>query len=317
MSWNAALAVGLSYLAALFYFPVRTARPPVRVAAFGALLAVIGTSPLAVTDAPFLRLLAAIVAVAFSVKLYDLAVDPASAGALSGWRYATWFWNFAALVLREAGKLVRPAWRSDAARLVVGALLLVAGGALLSLVMRTNWTFASFATEHVVKVTALFAMLIPGGVAYSAAWRLAGHPALEMMIHPYLSRTPAEFWRRYNLPAQQFFYERVFKPSGGRRHPIRGTLLTFTVSALIHEVLFAVVLLRVEGYQSAFFLLQGLVVAATLGIKPRGAWAAVALLATMAFMYTSGVLFFASFDSVLDVYDNPLPWVTRSPLDRG
>jgi D-alanyl-lipoteichoic acid acyltransferase DltB (MBOAT superfamily) len=174
--------------------------------------------------------------------------------------------------------------------------------------MRTDWTDSPFAIEHVVKVTSLFAMLIPGGVAYSAAWRLSGHPALEMMVHPYVSRTPAEFWRRYNLPAQQFFYERVFKPSGGRRHPIRGTLLTFLVSALIHELLFAVVLLRVEGYQTAFFMLQGLVVAATMRFRPRGWWSLPGWLATVAFMYTSSVLFFASFESVLDVYDNPLPW---------
>jgi hypothetical protein len=67
-------------------------------------------------------------------------------------------------------------------------------------------------------------------------------------------------------------------------------------------------LLRIEGYQTAFFMLHGLVVAATLGIRPRGAWSLVGWLATMAFLYTSSALFFASFESALDVYDNPLPW---------
>ena len=318
MNWvNAALAVGFAYAAALAYYPTRAARRPVREAAFGVALILVCVSPLWVTDAPFLRLLAAMAATAFGVKLYDLVMDPVSASGLAGGRYAAWLWNFAALVWGEAGKIARRNWRSDVSRLVVGGILFAAGGGLLGLVMRTDWTFTSFAIEHVVKVTTLFATLIPGGVAYSAAWRLAGQPALEMMVHPYLSRTPAEFWRRYNLPAQQFLYERIFKPSGGRRHPIRATLLTFTWSALIHELLFAVILLRVEGYQTAFFLIQGLAVAATLGIRPRGGSAIAAILATMAFMYTSGVLFFASFDSVLDVYDNPLPWAARSPLGRG
>lgn len=85
--------------------------------------------------------------------------------------------------------------------------------------------------------------------------------------------------------------------------------MTFAVSAAIHETLLSIVLWRVEGYQTAFFLLQGLAVAATLGVKPRGAWAVVGWIATMIFMFTSGVMFFASIDSVVHAYQNPLPWL--------
>jgi hypothetical protein len=309
MNWPAAaLVIAVAYGAALLYWPARGARWFVRAAAFCLAAAVIGATPLWVADAPFLRLTSGVVAVAFTVKLYDLAIDARSAASLGGTGHAVWLWNFAALVLREAVKIARPAGRRDPLRLAGGGAVFLAGGVLFLATMSADWSFTTFAMEHAVKVTSLFVMLIPGGVAYSAAWRLAGQPALEMMAEPYLARTPAEFWRRYNLPAQQFFYERVFKPSGGRRHPVRGTLATFAVSALIHEALFAVVLLRIEGYQTAFFMLHGLVVAATLGIRPRRAWSLIGWLATMAFLYTSSALFFASFESALDVYDNPLPW---------
>jgi hypothetical protein len=311
MSWVAAAsAVGIAYAAALAYYPARATRGRRRAAVFAVAVGIIGYSPFLVPiEALFLRFLVGVVATAFLVKMYDLAVEPAAAARIFTWRYALWFWNFAALVLRETGRAWRPTPRQDAVRLVVGTTLFAVAVGLGWVLLQRDWTNAPFALEHFVKVAALFAALIPGGVAYSAAWRLAGRPALEMMVQPYFARTPAEFWRRYNLPAQQFFYERVFKPAGGRRHLVRATIATFAVSAAIHEMLLSIVLWRVEGYQTAFFLLQGLAVAATQGVKPRGAWAVVGWMATMTFMFTSGVLFFASIDSVVHAYQNPLPWM--------
>lgn len=212
----AASAVGAAYAAALAYYPARGARGWRRATAFAVAVGIIGCSPLLVPiEALCLRFLVGVVAVAFAAKLYDLVVEPKAAATLAGWRYVIGFWNFATVVLREADKARRPTWRHDIVRLLVGAALFVIAGGLGWILLQLDWTQAPFALEHFVKVTALFATLIPGGVAYSAAWRLAGHPALEMMVHLYLARTPAEFWRRYNLPAEQFFYERVFKPAGG------------------------------------------------------------------------------------------------------
>jgi hypothetical protein len=53
--------------------------------------------------------------------------------------------------------------------------------------------------------------------------------ALEPMARPELAPTSAEFWRRWNRPAQQFFYEDVFKPCGGLRAPVRGALASLSV----------------------------------------------------------------------------------------
>ena len=117
-----------------------------------------------------------------------------------------------------------------------------------------------------------------------------------------MARIPADFWRRYNRAAGQFFHEDVFKPLGGLRSPVRATLGTFAVSAVLHEYIFWIAVGRVQGFQTAFFLLQGLVVAATLKVKPRG-WRAVAWgTGTLGSNLASSVLFFASMDEVLPFY---------------
>jgi D-alanyl-lipoteichoic acid acyltransferase DltB (MBOAT superfamily) len=127
------------------------------------------------------------------------------------------------------------------------------------------------------------------------------------MDNPFLARTPADFWRRYNRPAQQFLYEDVFKPVGGLRSPIRAVLLTFAVSALIHEYVFGISIGRVQAYQTSFFLLQGFAVAATARVRPQGWRALPWTTATFAFNLASSVLFFASVESLVPFYARGLP----------
>jgi D-alanyl-lipoteichoic acid acyltransferase DltB (MBOAT superfamily) len=122
------------------------------------------------------------------------------------------------------------------------------------------------------------------------------------MANPFAARTPADFWKRYNRPAQQFLYEDVFKPLGGRRSPVRATLATFLVSAIIHEYVFDIAVGRVQGYQAAFFLIQGLAVAATLRVRPAGRAAVPWVVGTFAFNLATSVLFFASIGEVLPFY---------------
>ena len=62
-----------------------------------------------------------------------------------------------------------------------------------------------------------------------------------------------------------------------------------------------------RGYQAAFFLVQGVAVAATMRLKPRGAAAAVSVVLTLAFNLASGVLFFASVNQVVPFYVNRVP----------
>ena len=62
---------------------------------------------------------------------------------------------------------------------------------------------------------------------------------------PLAARTPADFRRRYNRDAGQFFYENVFKPIGGLHAPAREIILSFLLNGLYHEYLFRVVIGRV------------------------------------------------------------------------
>jgi hypothetical protein len=63
----------------------------------------------------------------------------------------------------------------------------------------------------------------------------------------------------------------------------------------------------VQGYQTGFFLLQGVAVAATARIKARG-WRAVPwTAATFGFNLLSSVLFFASMNGLVPFYARGLP----------
>jgi hypothetical protein len=140
------------------------------------------------------------------------------------------------------------------------------------------------------------------GLAGAALCRLAGAAALDLMDRPWLAATSAEFWRWWNRPAQQFFYEDVFKPCGGWRAPVRGTLAAFAASAAVHEYVFGLAT-GVAGYQTAFFLLNGCAAAATLGARPTGLYRVAGVALTLAFILGTAVLFFRSVDAVLPCYD--------------
>jgi hypothetical protein len=75
----------------------------------------------------------------------------------------------------------------------------------------------------------------------------------------------------------------------------------------MHEYIFGIAIGRVQGYQTAFFLLQGIAVAATARVKVRG-WRAVPWTAgTLGFNLVSSVLFFASRYSLVPFYSRGVP----------
>ena len=105
----------------------------------------------------------------------------------------------------------------------------------------------------------------------------------------------------------QFFLKDVLVSAGGLRHPARATLVVFGLSALIHEYLFSIAIGRVQGYQTAFFLIQGLAVAATARVKGMGWQAALGIAGTLGFNLVSSVLFFASMNGLVPFYPHGLP----------
>ena len=241
-------------------------------------------------------------AIALAVKLFDLHRG-ASLGDRPDFRDVfTFLINLTSVVRRKLADEPRPGPRANLRRLGLMSLASVPGGLLFAACYLVDWRPFPFALEHAAKVFASFLLLVPAGSAGAAIWRLLGGWTREPMDNPFASTTPADFWKRYNRPAQQFFYEDVFKPLGGMRRPILGTLATFAVSGLIHEYLFVVTLLKVQGYQVAFFLIQGVAVVLTARLDPKGWWRGVGIAATLAFMLATGALFFASIDEVAPFY---------------
>jgi hypothetical protein len=236
------------------------------------------------------------------VKLYDLHFDSRRGSRPSMVPFASFLGNPFSLVRRRLADEARPALR-----LGRGVLGVSAGIAVLISLFRLDWEGYPFLLEHTSKVAAFYVAVISGLDAAAALWRLAGGVARDYMDNPFVARTPADFWRRYNRPMHQFFWEDVFKPVGGLRAPVRATLLVFAVSAVMHEYIFGMAIGRVQGYQTACFLLQGVAVAATARVKARG-WRAVPWTAgTLGFNFVSSVLFFASVDGLVSFYSRGLP----------
>lgn len=163
-----------------------------------------------------------------------------------------------------------------------------------------------FVADHLVKILAGYLMVLDGGIQLvTALVRVAGGRPIDGSIWPIFAVTPADFWRRYNRVAGQFFYEDVYKPFGGLRHNVRGVVAVFLINGALHEYLASMIVGRVRGYQMAFFALQGIAVIVTARLRPRGASAVLAWALTLAFNITTGALFFLSFQPAIAWYHCP------------
>jgi hypothetical protein len=264
--------------------------------------AILLTPLLVSANQPFLRFLASVWAVALSAKLYDLHVGAARGNRPDLRTFLLFLPNLASVVLRKLDYEPHPGRREILVRLPGVSFRAVIGTMLLVAAFHVDWHGVPFTVEHCAKVIAFFLALVPATAAAVGVWRLVGGRARDPMDNPFAARTPADFWRRYNRPAQQFFHEDIFKRLGGVRWPIRATLGTFVVSALIHEYVFDIAVGRIQGYQTAFFLIQAVAVAATVRLKPRGWHAVPSIISTLGFNLASSVLFFASINEVVPFY---------------
>lgn len=161
------------------------------------------------------------------------------------------------------------------------------------------------AAMRMVQADALFVVLFQVGLYLVAAGAfnvliaplaLRGLDFDDPFDSPLLARTPGEFWgRRWNTWVSHMLHRYVFLPSGGRHHPLRGTLAAFAVSGVAHEAVFARVPAGAFGWMLAYFLTQGALVVAT------SRWRAFRVLAkrrpwlsrgiTIAVILASGALF--------------------------
>ena len=157
---------------------------------------------------------------------------------------------------RERRLSVRPAWSTTLLRFGLGGGMIAAGFAGLDLRTRYGLDAGRFWLDHLI-VVALFVLTIEGfSLALVALEHAAGFDTDPSMRSILLSRTPADFWRRYNTRVHRWLRDNVFLPSGGTRHPARGVVATYLFSAFFHEAAFAIATSRLDGRQFAFFLLQ-------------------------------------------------------------
>jgi len=304
MTFYPAISVALALAIACAFTPALGLPRIRRLVVLAMLVLIVLLSPLLVgPEHRFGRFLAVVLAVALTAKLIDLHIGAGLGHRPNFHSVFTFLINLTSVVQRKLADEPRPTWRENLRRLASTALASIPGALLLAACYRVEWRPFPFAVEHSAKVLAFFLLLVPAGAAGAALWRLLGGWTREPMDNPFASTTPADFWRRYNRPAQQFFLEDVFKPFGGTRRPIRGTLATFAVSGLFHEYLFDIVVWRIQGYQMAFFLIQGLAVMMTARSRPTGWGRVVGIAATLAFNLATGMLFFASIDEVLPFYE--------------
>jgi hypothetical protein len=269
-------------------------------------MGVIAASPLWVPGSePVYRLPATLVTIAMLVKLYDLhvgGVRPPFA------EFLPYLFNVFLLVYRRRHAVALPSQKENLRALAWAVAKTAVALPFCVWAFRARWEGVPFLFEHTAKTGTIFLVVEPACAAFAALWRLSGRAAREFMDAPMLASTPAEFWRRYNRPVQQFFHENIFLPCGGWRAPLRATFAAFVVSALVHEYVFGIIIGRVQGYQALFFLIQGLAVIATLRLRPRAGMKWIARTATLTFNLVVSVLFFASWNQFLPFYSRPLPW---------
>lgn len=246
------------------------------------------------------RFIAALFSTANIAKLYDLLHQPTLARQLSPASYAlyllNWFWT----VLPERPRTVERS--RDLVQLAIAAPTAFLLIAITRYIFNQDFAQVPFLVEHALKVAAPALTLIPLTNGLASLWRLAGGRALNPMGNLATARTPAEFWRRWNRPAQRFFEYYTFRRMVGLRHPTLGILTAFTISGLGHEYLFSITIGKVQGWQTLYFILNGLAVAATYRLRPRGLLAILCIAATIAFNLLTSVIFCQSLNEIVPFY---------------
>jgi len=261
-------------------------------------------------EARIARFLAAIYAAVLVLKMWDLRMGAERSVRPRFTEFLGFLANVLSLVHRRTGSERQPTPRENGIALLRSLVEFSLAILALNLLLLLNWGSIPFLIEHVLKASVFFVGAAALFSALAAIVRGLGGYAPEPMIRPMLARSPADFWRRYNRWTGEGLREDIFRPIGGRRHPVLSTLAVFVFSGLLHEYVFAAGVGRVQGYQFAFFLVQGVAVALTLRVKPSRI---VGVGSTFTFNALTSILFFASVHGVAPFYEGGIPdWLWGS-----
>jgi hypothetical protein len=208
----------------------------------------------------------------------------------------------------------RSAWRTELVRIACGVAVFALGWLCLSLAQQSTVLRTSFWLDHSVKLVVWVISIEFAAQALAGLERLLGYNTSPLINRTFVSRTPAEFWTRWNQRVYGWLYVNAFLPSGGNRAPVRGVVAAFFVSALLHEVMFDIATSQVDGYQAAFFLMQ---IPAVLSSRPLERWARrgspvgvlFAHVATLLWLGGSSVFFFHGIERIFPFYYTAAPWL--------
>lgn len=164
-----------------------------------------------------------------------------------------------------------------------------------------------FWLDHALKVLFFVVAIECASFGMAGLERLAGFDVPPINRRFIASRSVGEFWWRYNNRVHEWLYRNVYCPCGGRRRPWVGMLAAFGVSAVFHEIMFAIATSRLTGFQFAFFIGQapGCILTSRLANRARGGRVidkCIAHIATITWFYFSSVLFFHGVDLVFPFF---------------
>ncbi len=228
--------LGLAVCAAVLFTPLAIAPQHVIVRALACLLAV--ELFLKMTD--------------YAVQLRDSSVDDRRFRS-----YAKFLIPFPVLLVRF-GKLPREStfdwsnwWKTG-----VALIALAISFALVELMSHVAIVRSSFLLDHTLKFVVFTLAIESLARSLHGLEHAAGYNTQPLIDSAFRSRTVGEFWYRYNTRVHVWFDRNIFHRVGGRRAPVKAVFLTFFVSAILHELGFAIATSRIDGYQFAFFMLQ-------------------------------------------------------------
>ncbi len=291
----------IALVSAISFFPALRLPGVARTLAWLVCSTVVALSPgLILVTSSLQRWLSALLAVTLLVKVYNAFRTADYFRQRGFWYHITWLLNVFWLVVRKVPPSIPR--RRDWERLPRAIVLAAASLALIDLVFARDWATSPFVLEHCVKVVVTFEAVTSVLGLVVVVFRMLGGVALDFTASAATAPTPAEFWRRWNLPAQQFYEEYIFRAAGGLHRPIPAILATFAASAVVHEYVFGIAAGRFQGWQAIFFLSQGVAAMLTFRLRPTGWRRRLGTLLTLIFNLATAALFFQSVNAVLPFY---------------
>jgi len=204
--------------------------------------------------------------------------------------------------------------QKDVIGVLLAAALFAAAFGLVHAVSRIGAVKSSFLIDHTVKI-AIFMLAIEAlcHMLYGLE-RLAGFDTKPLIQNAFLSPTVAEFWCRFNTRVHAWYDLNIFRPTGGRRASARGVVLSFFISAALHELMFGIATSRFDGYQFAFFMLQAPAVLASrrlhrLAARGGTVGKSVARFMTFTWLFVTSMFFFHGVNRVFPFFYASEPWL--------